>query len=525
MKAKHFFFSFLFLVVVTVFSQNTYNSSVGKIQWGKTFKQAHKASKIIGNDGSYYYTLQDRRVNKLDNNLSLFLSKKIYFTAEKKNRNFSFEDIILSKNIIYLFTSHYDLKTKTVLIHTHTLNKETLILNENPKKIGEFKGTKAQVRTGFSIISSPDSSKFLLYKNLSTERKSDNEHFYAIVLDSKFQKIWSKEITIPYSSKLFDIEGFKIDNQGNAHIVGINFFEKVKEKVKGLPNYAYHILSYTQQGKKQQDYQVTFKDKFITDMNIAVNPYGNIIGVGLYSDKGTNSIRGSFYIKVNATSQKVVIQKLCPFKKEILEEYIKPKKLLKGKNEILHYALDHIYIHTDGSISFTAEQYYKTQQTYSQINPNGGVVTYTTTHYHFNDILIFHHSLSGEQQWTSILKKQQRTSDDYGFYSSYALAVKNDLLYFVFNDNSKNHLPNEEEREYTYTRSKRNSCVSVATISKQGKINYHQLFDTKEVDTYTAPTVCKQLKNNEMLLIGFRGKKRRFAKWTITSPKKKKSNF
>lgn len=524
MKAKWLLFNLLFLTVSIVFSQNTYNSAVGKIQWGKTFKQARKTSKIIGTDGTYYYTLQDRRINKLDNNLSLFSSGKINFKTEKKNRHFAFHNIILSKSNIYLFTSHYDFDTKKVIINTHTLNKKSLTLYENSTQIGTFQGTKGQVKTGFSIIASPDSSKFLLCQNLSTERKADNEHFYAIVLDSKFQPLWSKEITIPYSSKLFDIESFKVDNQGNVHIVGINFFEKVKEKVKGLPNYAYHILSYTQQGKTQKDYQVTFQEKFITDMNIAVNPYGNIIGVGLYSDKGTSSIRGSFYVKINAISKKVVIQKLYPFKKDILEKYIKPKKLLKGKNEILHYALNHIYIHTNGSISFTAEQYYKTQETYSQINPNGGVITYTSTNYHFNDILIFHHSLSGEQKWTSILEKEQRTSNDYGFYSSYTLAVKNDVLYLVFNDNSKNYLPNEE-RQYIYTRSKRNSCVSVATVSLQGKINYYQLFDTKEVDTYTAPSICKQLKNHEMLLIGFRGKKRRFAKWTITTPRNKNSDF
>ncbi len=524
MKISYCFLTFLFSIHLAVFSQNTYNSPVGKIQWGKSFKSLRKVNKIIGTDGTNYYTLDDRKINKLDNNLSITISNRIDFQAEKKYRHFSFEDIILTKKKIYLFTSFYDLKTKQIIINKHICDKESLMIDENVDPIGSFTGIKSQVKEGFSIIASPDSSKFLFYKNLSTEKKLDNEQFYAIVLNASFEKLWDKEISIPYSSKLFDIESFNLDNQGNIHILGINFFEKIKDKVNGLPNYAYHILSYSEKGSKEQEYKVTFKDKFITDMNIAINPFGNIIGVGLYSEKGTSSIRGSFYIKINTISKKIVIEKICPFENNILEKYIKPKKLLKGKNEILNYALDHIHIHTNGSISFTAEQYYQTEETYSQINPNGGVITYTSTKYHFNDILIFHHSLSGELEWTSVLKKRQRTSDDYGFYSSYSLAVKDNELYIIFNDNSKNHLLDKGTREYTYTRSKKTSCISVAVVSPKGKINYYQLFDGKEVDIYTAPSACKQLKNNEMLLMGFRSKRGRFVKWNIKSPKEK-SNF
>ena len=99
-------------------------------------------------------------------------------------------------------------------------------------------------------------------------------------------QLWEKKIELPYQDKLFGIQDFKIDNEGNVHLLGILYDEVVKYKRQGKPNYEYQILSYYNEGKEFKKYPVQVDGKFLTDMKIAVGTNDNIICAGFYSNVG-----------------------------------------------------------------------------------------------------------------------------------------------------------------------------------------------------------------------------------------------
>merc|ERR1711916_334994 len=108
----------------------------------------------------------------------------------------------------------------------------------------------------FSLAESRDKSKFMLYDSDIYDR-GENEKFTVRVCNDDMQLLWNKKITIPYEDKLFEIENYRVDNFGNAYILGIEYKDKLRTRRRGKPNYQYKILSYKNGGEDFKEYSRT----------------------------------------------------------------------------------------------------------------------------------------------------------------------------------------------------------------------------------------------------------------------------
>lgn len=149
-----------------------------------------------------------------------------------------------------------------------------------------------------------DTSKILVYYQLPYEKK-ENEKFGFHVFDNDMNLLWTKNVVLPYEDKLFGVTDYKIDKKGNVHLLSILYKEKAKTKRAGKPNYSYKILSYTDEGKNVKEYDVTIKDKFFTDMQLAISDNYDLICAGFYSDLGTFSIKGSYFLRIDSESKQI----------------------------------------------------------------------------------------------------------------------------------------------------------------------------------------------------------------------------
>ena len=120
-------------------------------------------------------------------------------------------------------------------------------------------------------------------------------------------------------------------------------------------------------------------------------------------------------------------------------------------------------------------------------------------------------SPDGKIEWSKKIAKKQVTRNDGGFFSSYALSIVKDKLYFVFNDNPKNLFYKGEGKLYNFNKSKE-SLVVLVTLDNEGNQTREALFSAKEADILTRPIVCEQISKNEMILFGQRKKTHRFAR-------------
>lgn len=509
------------------------------IQWGQALKTSKRSSlaDIVGYDQSGFYAIKtesrtfgialltytktiitlERYNNKMNPDRSSEL--KLEFNNEKMD----YEQIIQLNDELYVFSSLKDQKDKKNKLFVQTIDKNTLLPSYDIKQIGEvdYAGNMKSNAGNFNLRLSRDSSKVLVYYNLPYE-KHENEKFGFHVLDAQLNEIWSKQIFLPYEEALFEIEDYKVDNKGNVHILGVVFKEKRKEKRKGQPNYNYEVLSYFQKDDGVKSYTISLEDKFLTDMQIAVNDDLDIICSGFYSSVGTFGIIGTYFIKVNGKTKEITTKSFKEFGLDFItqnmtkrEEEKTTRRAEKGKDvEMYEYDLDDIIIHSNGGATLIGEQYFVRTYTTTTNNPTTGATsTYTTYYYNYNDIIVISISPSGEIEWTQKVPKVQVTSNDNGFYSSYVTSVVKDKIYFVFNDHPKN-ITEPSETTYAF-RGWKNSMVVLVEVDAKGNMTKQPLFSAKDAEVITRPKVCEQVSKKEMILFGQKRKQQQFAKITF----------
>jgi hypothetical protein len=429
-----------------------------------------------------------------------------------------FEFIVQMNSQIHVFSSYANKKTKKNSLYTQTLNKKTLQANNDRKKIADipfeskmFKGVGA-----FDHSLSRDSTKMIIFYHLPYE-KNESEKFGFHVLDDKMNEIWSDDITLPYTDELFEIHSHLLDNFGNVHVLGKKYYEKLKDRRKGNPNYNYVILSYIKGENKAREYDVKLEGKYLTEMQLEINLDRELICAGFYSNKGVSGADGSYYLKIDSESKEILLKNFKEFDLNFItqnmtdkEENKARKKDAKGKDaELWMYELDEMVIADDGSIFLIGEQYFVEERTTTSTS-NGSTSTRTTYLYHYNDVIVVHIDFMGNILWAEKVGKRQTTANDNGFFSSYNLVVVGDKLYFVFNDHPDNENL-KKNNDFETFRGNKKSMIAIVEMDSDGKQNRTTLVSAKEAGVMTRPKVCEQITSNEMILFGQRGKKQRFA--------------
>jgi hypothetical protein len=340
-------------------------------------------------------------------------------------------------------------------------------------------------------------------------------------MDHKFQLLWNKEVRLPYENGLLDVESFRVDEDGDVYLLGLIYNEKRKSKRRGNPNYQYQVFAYRESGEVLKEYPISLPEKFITDLQIEVLKNKDLICAGYYSQNGTFSIRGTYFLTIDAKTKEVKNKSVKEFgidfitqnMKERVAEKTKRKEEKGEETELYEYDLRRLLVGKDGSAILLGEQYYVERITRTTMM-NGVSTSHTETHYYYNDIIAVKIDPSGKIDWAEKIAKHQHTMEDGGFYSSYTTAIVNGNICFLFNDNPKNITYTGVGKVYNFNR-RSESLVMMVTLDQTGKQKRQPLFSSFDVDVITRPKVCEQIKNNQVILFGQRRKTQQFARVTF----------
>jgi hypothetical protein len=262
---------------------------------------------------------------------------------------------------------------------------------------------------------------------------------------------------------------------------------------------------------------VEIKGKFITDMQIAILPNQNLVCAGFYSNEGTTSIKGSYFLTLDGETKTVKHQSFKDFGADFLTENLTERKaertkakIENGKNvELYQFDLDNLTLRDDGGAVLIGEQFYIRRVTYTN-----GRTTTTRTIYYYNNIIVVNINPQGDIVWAHQIKKSQQTVDDGGFYSSYTMAVVKDKLYFIFNDNTRN-LTAKNGRLYAMNTASKEALVVLVEMDSEGRQTKMPLFLSSDAEVIIRPKVCEQIADNQLVVFGQRRRNHRFARITF----------
>jgi hypothetical protein len=280
---------------------------------------------------------------------------------------------------------------------------------------------------------------------------------------------------------------------------------------RGTANYQYVILAYTNNGEDKQEYRIAVRDKFITDMTFRIGNQKELICAGFFSDKGTTSIKGTCFFRVDPETEEVFNISLQEFDFEFRTAFMRTGQQRRAERaeqsgntdqqaELNRFSLNDLILRSDGGAVIVAEQYFVYQRTERMWD---GTLRFDEF-YNYNDIIVVNIRPDGSMEWAVRIPKRQETMNDGGYYSSYAMAVVRDRLYFIFNDNSRNYTSKKDNQLYNFNG--RNSIITLAEIRKGGALEMYPLFNNREAGIITRPKICKQTGSRKMIVYGERGR-------------------
>lgn len=486
------------------------------VNWGKEYRRPSFSAveKIIASDASGTYVWRNKAgsltnteiiVERYNNQLDLDKSASLDLPLNAFNNDFQVVDIVPFGGNIVMLSALYDGRANENILHVQRIDKTSLKLQGQRKEVAKISAKRRMNKGGFDYAISRDSSRILMYAALPFERRG-GEKLSLTVYDDKLNQQWTKDVELPFRDRDFQVENYEVDRRGNVYILGRLIDRNNISLFGNRPFYSYVIVAYRNNGKDVKQYDVSLGDDFITDLTMRVGNDGDLICAGFYSERTTQSMKGSFFSKINAETKKMYDIKKGEFDSEFLAQFMSKRRARK-KRELFNYRIDQLVLRSDGGALMVAEQFFVRVTTQTDAN---GFQTQTYTYY-YNDIIAINMNPDGSIEWATRIPKRQ--IDGSGAFSSYAMTISKGKIYFMYNDHPKNINRTDFRRIRNFNG--RRSVVTLAVLSPDGSYKKYPLFSNRDERILMQPKIAQQVSADEMVIFGLFKRRYKFGRVTF----------
>ncbi len=538
---KHFVFVFLILLgSLSLFAQS--NKSF-ELFLGEEFadKNLTLPPSIFATDGSGYYLFQNKMaayvaiafipikvskeasyLRKFDKNLNSTISEEIILGSGR-----TAEDPILAYSALgnlHLFSTLQDKGDRKHLLYHRSINKKDLSYPAEGKLLTEvsYDGFPRYRYPNFNFERSRDSSKVLLHYQLPNVKDAP-DRFKVHVFNEEMIELWNAPFTLPYPENQLFIQSFELSNEGRVYVLA-KYYDTPKAKAY---NYTYKLFVLTPGFEKADEYDLGFRDKPLSNLQLQMEPDDDIVCVGSYmaGDGKWKSVEGVFFFKLNGTTLERETERLIEIPTEMVRDLMsedmgnksekKKKKMEERTLNSIHF--NDVVLRSDGGLLMVGEISYSYTTSYYVSDGQGGGYWVYKTVYVSGDILTFTLDPEGEIERIDRIRKYQRQEES-NVLLSYGMAITRDKLRFVYNDRIENLPLSQKESPRLYVPSfgrKNKQLVTLASLDAEGNIKKEGIVSVKEAEMYAFPREAKQVSGSEMIIVLQKGKKRRLAKITF----------
>lgn len=493
-KIRFIFFFWLFATAVSLKAQT--------VKWSQAITDDKRMQfmKIIGTDDDGFYILRSNISFENERDHAGFRSRKYaleYFDLDMRVKwNQQVTSSITDARIIgvqifggkiLILSSLTDKQNKLYKVYAQYLDKKGAY-EEQPLLLEELSYEKINDDSKPDVVVCHDQSKAVCaFRKIPVSNKEEQD-YEAIVIDTCLRIVYKKEIAVPLNAKHFSSLDFVLTDEGNFFLLGIQF--ATEKKVKAPNESFYQLYSYNFEQDKVASNEIKMDDKFLTDVGISAdNLNKKIVVAGFYSDQTTYSTSGIFYFSVKEDSTSQTSVKSSAFGAGFLSKFLGERRI--SSKELTNYTIDRLILRKDGGAAILAESYYETSSSYWDY--------YTQTYishryYHFGNLIVLSVNPDGSILWGNSVSKDQNSTDDAGYLSSYCSAISGGKVYGIYNKYI------EQE-----------SSVLITTIDGTGKQNTDVLFNELQ-NISVVPHSAKQIDSETLLLPAFRENKLYIAK-------------
>ncbi len=413
-----------------------------------------------------------------------------------------FQALVKLKNKVYYIYQTYNKKAKNVDVYAREINIETAKF-ETPKKLfttsrkvvssprpiditakgtGSFMGLKGY---RFPVYKSFDESKFMIQYRLYPINKNDKINYDEIgfyVFDNNMEKLWGKEIKMPYTEAQINNVAYSVSSKGKALMLVANN-EKKEYQLFTIEN-----------GKLTQHNLGISTKQLVRKLEIKEGKDGNFICGGFYANgiefkmsfSGgmlSFNVNGLMYFTMDDEGN-VSNKKNFDFTKEFIKQNLSnkqkekvEKREAKGKAGIANLALVKFSVKKDGSAYFIGERQWTRKEFYG---PSQQYVT------HLSNVVVIKVTKDGELAWMKKLAKNQAGVNGAGQMGITYMEGKN-ADYVAYIDNPKNILLDANGGVPVAHKDGLGGFLTTYKIDHEiGNLEKHTICDMKNIKGYTA---------------------------------------
>ena len=341
-----------------------------------------------------------------------------------------------------------------IMTYVLSMNKKNLLVVERPR-------TEKQPKT--QLVS-------MIFSESSNDTTNDIKPF---------------NIDLPAPTDNILIKNIRLTNGGD---IAVLYRLNVKEKIKEKEDVKYQVSRYLAPYFAPIPIEVKYPDVFVTDLALKPDRDGNLLLGGFFSNKNSTQVAGLLFGKIDGTVHEITTLTKQDFKKEFLAQYLTPRQIERGR-ELADFYLDDLVLRSDGGMLFITEQYYLSSSSYRDIYG----FWYNRDLYHYDDVVIFSVSASGDIEWNAVVNKSQSNEDPSEL--SYLGLIGSEYIYLLYKTRIKG----------------RGMNVYVTRIEYEGKASEPKAFFelTSGNDAFYR-SFSEQISNNQAIIVYYSGKTKTF---------------
>lgn len=376
-------------------------------------KTGNKLYMFHGTGNEYYLDAYDNQMNVTAKVLLDFIPEKSY----------PFKFFINNGNIYLLYQS---LLSGKIIQHAALMDSNGRLLrkpiNIDTTKSAVFAGN----RNYFSSVYSENKEQIVVYNTIEAGKELELKCTWLdadLNIKSRYKTTYRQENNIGYGDAI-------VTNNGN-------FILPIYTPIgnRGYTDYL-SVLEIDRDSHRETTKEFPLNEKFVGGTYMKLDNSDNKIYIaGFYSDKKNGSYDGILYSCYDPAVQNIEFNKFIPFSGTLYSKFMERNK----KNALNDYQVRQLILKQDGGFVLLAEEYYvSTRNNYS---PGLGYYSFyypamgpSVREYHYNDILAMSYDKEGVNEWNNIIRKNQYSQEDDGFFSSYLLVNTGGTLGILYND-------------------------------------------------------------------------------------------
>lgn len=414
-------------------------SQVQKVIEGNEFarSKAESFNGFVGEDQSAIYTIDYIYSNKKKKEL---ITRKFYksdltlikeadiFTNPNENYYVDPYEALLVQNKIYLFSIFTHIKEQTTTLGLFIYSED---LTLQSFKIVDSIAKYDQTNIVFSVS---DDKKSILMAQNHPHNINNKEVVDLTNFDLNGAVLWEKELISLNSVSRVNIEKISLASPNEVFILCNYGFNNNRnpnvDDLKLLTN-KYTLWVYNHDLNFLKEIDLRLKQKWLNGIEIKIKQNGHLCLAGFVNSSRDHAIDAFFNIELD-NKYEIIQNNYHKLTDSELSSFL-PKENKDLQLEDFH--LRNMVMLNDGSFYLVGEHFYTYIDRVYDPRTN---TTSTTEHFNYGTILVAYFNSQGEMMWLKRIPKIQNSTNDRGYYSSFASFKYNNDLYLFYNDFEKN---------------------------------------------------------------------------------------